>query len=198
MQCANPSCQKANKSGKISKITSCPHCKQAIYCSIFCRKIHWQSAHKIKCKGQNKYSAFDYHSKASSTKSLKKQLSDYEFVQGENEKSYLGKGSYGSVRLMREKSSGKYYAIKIISKRQIYEFKTQDVLKREIKIQRKMDHPHICKLYHCFEDSKNVYMVLEYAEHGSLFHYVQKRGKLSEQEAFVYFFQTCLGIDYLH
>ena len=172
MQCANPICKKANKSGKVSKITPCPHCKLVIYCSIICRKIDWQTGHKAKCKGQSKYLAYDSHSKASSNKSIKKRLLDYEFVEGDNDKSYLGKGSYGSVRLMREKASGEYYAIKIISKQQIYEFKTQDVLKREIKIQRKMDHPHICKLYHCFEDTKNVYLVLEYAEHGSLFHYV--------------------------
>ena len=88
--------------------------------------------------------------------------------------------------------------MKIITKKSIYEYKTKEVLKREIKIQKKLDHPHICKLHHCFEDKDNVYLVLEYAENGSLFHYVVKRGKLKENEAFVYFFQTCLGIDYLH
>lgn len=121
---------------------------------------------------------------------MRKKLTDYEFVKegGNQKKSYLGKGSYGSVRLVREKATGKYYALKIVSKKQIYEYKTQDVLKREIKIQKKLDHPHICKLYHCFENKENVYLVLEYAEHGSLFHYVQSRQKLPEKEAFVYFF----------
>ncbi len=27
---------------------------------------------------------------------------------------------------------------------------------------------------------------------------MRKKGKLSEKEAFVYFFQSCLGIDFLH
>lgn len=35
-------------------------------------------------------------------------------------------------------------------------------------------------------------------ENGSLFGYLRKRKILPENEAFVYFFQTCLGIDYLH
>ena len=39
---------------------------------------------------------------------------------------------------------------------------------------------------------------MEFAENGSLFHYLRKIRKISEEEAFVYFFQTCLGIDYLH
>ena len=42
---------------------------------------------------------------------------------------------------------------------------------------------------------------MEYAENGSLFSYIRRKhkfGNLGEKEAFVFFFQTCLGIDYLH
>ncbi len=39
---------------------------------------------------------------------------------------------------------------------------------------------------------------MEYADNGSLFQYLRKKRKFSESESFVYFFQTCLGIDYLH
>lgn len=73
-----------------------------------------------------------------------------------------------------------------------------EYLKREIKIQKRLDHPHIIKLYHTFEDSENVYLVLEYAKNGSLFFYLRKKKKCNEREAFVFFFQTCIGIDYLH
>ncbi len=51
---------------------------------------------------------------------------------------------------------------------------------------------------HYFEDKENVYLILEFAENGSLFSYLRKKQRFSEIEAFVYFFQTCLGIDYLH
>lgn len=61
-----------------------------------------------------------------------------------------------------------------------------------------MDHPHVIKLLHYFEDKENVYLILQYAENGSLFRYLKKKGHFKEEEAFVYFFQTCLGIDYLH
>lgn len=43
-----------------------------------------------------------------------------------------------------------------------------------------------------------MFLILELAENGSLFSYLRKRKRLPENEAFVYFFQTCLGIDYLH
>lgn len=40
--------------------------------------------------------------------------------------------------------------------------------------------------------------MLEYAQKGSLFHYLKKKRKFPEEEAFIFFFQTAVGIDYLH
>ena len=85
-----------------------------------------------------------------------------------------------------------------MTKKSIFEYSSVENLKREIKIQKKLVHPHIVKLIHYFEDKENVYLILEYAENGSLLRYLKKKGKFTEYEAFVYFFQTCLGIDYLH
>ena len=112
----------------------------------------------------------------------------YEFVTLPNKKIELGRGSYGCVKLAREKATGTLYALKIMSKKTIFEYCTVDNLKREIKIQKKLSHPHICRLHHYFEDKENVYLVLEYAENGNLFHFLRKKHKFSENEAFVYFF----------
>jgi len=78
-------------------------------------------------------------------------------------------------------------------------------LKRETRIQKRLNHPHILKLYQYFEDKEQVYLVLEYAQKGSLGDYLRKAYSnsslqriLPEREAFVYFIQTCLGLDYLH
>ena len=71
-------------------------------------------------------------------------------------------------------------------------------MKQEIKIHKKLQHPHIIKLYHYFEDKYFIYMIMEYAENGMLFTYLKKKKRLTESEAFIFFFQTCLGIDYLH
>ena len=85
-----------------------------------------------------------------------------------------------------------------MNKKAIFEYSSKENLKREITIQRDIIHPNIVRLYTYFEDSENVYLVLEYAENGSLFQYLRRKRKFIENEAFVYFFQTCLGIDYLH
>ena len=41
-------------------------------------------------------------------------------------------------------------------------------------------------------------MILEYAQKGTLAAYLKKKKKLPENEAFVFFFQTCIALDYLH
>ena len=64
-----------------------------------------------------KYAKVDNMSTCSSTKSVKKRLSDYEFVEQNSE--YLGKGAYGAVRLVREKATGKKFALKIVVKKMI-------------------------------------------------------------------------------
>jgi serine/threonine protein kinase len=102
--------------------------------------------------------------------------------------------------MVREKigNPNHFFAMKIINKKMLMEYASAEVLKREVKIQKRLDHPHVIKLYHFFEDKENVYLILEYAEKGSLFRYLRKKKKLSEEEAFIFFFQTCSGIDYLH
>lgn len=39
---------------------------------------------------------------------------------------------------------------------------------------------------------------MDLAEKGDLFHYLGKKGKLEEKEAFKYFLQLCSAMDYLH
>ncbi|CAD8111931.1 unnamed protein product [Paramecium sonneborni] len=132
-------------------------------------------------------------SKASSRTIKKKTNSDFQSMQ-----QTLGQGSFGWVTLVKEIQSGKLFAMKAMKKEELFKYCTIDNLKREIKIQRKLNHPNIIKLDSYFEDKTNVYLILEYAEGGSLFKKIKKQRHLSEDEAFHYLYQTCLGIEYLH
>lgn len=71
-------------------------------------------------------------------------------------------------------------------------------MKKEIKLQKKLNFPHVLKFYHKFEDLNNVYFVLEYAEKGSVFNHLKKKRTITEEESFYLFIQTCLAVDYLH
>lgn len=58
-------------------------------------------------------------------------------------------------------------------------------------------HPHIIRLFHYFEDEENFYLVYEYVDR-NLNDIFQKRKKLIEREAFVFFSQITLALDFLH
>lgn len=73
-----------------------------------------------------------------------------------------------------------------------------DLLEREVEIHKKLNHPNIITLKDNFEDDKNFYIVMEYAENGNLYRQMKRQGKFTEREAFNIFSQTCLGIDFLH
>ena len=111
----------------------------------------------------------------------------------------LGKGSLGSVRLVKDKQTGTLYAMKTIDKNEASDPVSLSYLKSEIKIQKSLQHPHITKLEFCCEDEQNLYLILSYAENGSLLQYLRnKRRPLSEEEAFGYFVQICNALQYLH
>lgn len=73
----------------------------------------------------------------------------------------LGSGSYGEVRLCKERVSDKLYAIKIISKEFLKKKKNGKTsetyfedIKREIAIMKKLLHPNILRLYEVLDDPK--------------------------------------------
>lgn len=88
--------------------------------------------------------------------------------------------------------------MKVISKKFVLQHGGDILLKREISIHRNLLHPNIIQLFDNFEDDKNVYLIMEYAENGNLYKQMKKQGKFSEKEAFNIFSQTCIGVDFLH
>ena len=71
-------------------------------------------------------------------------------------------------------------------------------LKAEILIHRKLDHTNIVKYHGYIQQEPYVYLVLDYAEGGNLYSHIHKRKRLTEEEVFRFFHQTCLAFDYLH
>jgi calcium-dependent protein kinase len=98
----------------------------------------------------------------------------------------LGEGSFGCVRRARlrvdsswaedsesKPRGGPVRAIKSIRKRG----QTGSRLaQREIAILRRLDHPHICRLFETFETCLHVYLVLEYLDGTELYYFIQDGG----------------------
>ena len=81
---------------------------------------------------------------------------NYEFI------SMLGNGSFGKVRLYRDKNFKELlFAIKTLKKEGISPYKF-NLLKREVDILSNMDHPNIVKYFGIFEDDLFIHIVMEY------------------------------------
>lgn len=63
---------------------------------------------------------------------------------------------------------------------------------------RRLSHPRIVQYYECITDAKQLYIVLEYVENGSLSDILRKFGRLPEQLVIRYIAQVLEALDFLH
>jgi serine/threonine protein kinase len=83
-----------------------------------------------------------------SIKPTKLKLSDYEQGQtlGTGIKYIHKLGSFGRVKIAKQKSTGKYFAIKILKKAEIIKLKQVDHIMNEVRILSVIDHPFLVRI----------------------------------------------------
>ena len=128
--------------------------------------------------------------KSSKVKLMK--LSDYEI--GET----LGTGSFGRVRISKNKKTNEYVAMKIMKKVEILKSKQADHIANEIKILSMIDHPFVIKFDGFTQDEKYLYLALELINGGELFTYLRSVGRFPVDQARVYIAQIISIFEYLH
>jgi len=127
------------------------------------------------------------------------QLDEFEVLDREAGRS-LGKGSFGVVRRVRRKGTDEVYALKTMQKAQVMEEELVNQVEREIRVQKKLKHENVLRLYKHFEDEETVYLLLEYCAKGELYQLLRtRRGRrFTESVAKRYFVQVTRGLRYLH
>jgi protein kinase A len=86
----------------------------------------------------------------------------------------LGTGSFGRVHLVQSKHNQRYYAIKVLKKAQVVKMKQIEHTNDERKMLQRVKHPFLITLWGTFQDSKNLYMVMDFIEGGELFSLLRK------------------------
>jgi [calcium/calmodulin-dependent protein kinase] kinase len=96
----------------------------------------------------------------------------------------LGTGSYGEVRLCKDRTTDNLFAIKIISKEMLKKRKSGNSnetyfedIRREIAIMKKLVHPNVLRLFEVLDDPNvnKMYLVLEYMKEGDLINVLKSR-----------------------
>lgn len=86
----------------------------------------------------------------------------------------LGTGSFGRVHLVQSNHNQRYYAIKVLKKQQVVKMKQVEHTNDERRMLQKCKHPFLVTLWGTFQDSKNLYMVMDFVEGGELFSLLRK------------------------
>jgi len=102
----------------------------------------------------------------------------------------IGRGTYGTVKLVTHKNTKRRYAMKCVHKRARAELERQILAEN--------DHPFIISLVRTFKDDEFLYFLTELVTGGELFDAIRKLNILSQPQAQFYFGSMSLAIDYLH
>ena len=70
-------------------------------------------------------------------------------------------GSFGRVKLSKNKTNNKYSAVKILKKYEILKLKQQDHIKSELEILSLIDHPFMIDFQGLGQDDRYIYIVME-------------------------------------
>ncbi|XP_066601034.1 serine/threonine-protein kinase Nek5-like [Prorops nasuta] len=112
--------------------------------------------------------------------------------------SVLGKGTFGTVYLVRRRKDDKPYVIKEQPLTDTNKYVAKMML-NEVQMLQKMRHPNIIA-YHCaWKDDEFNYIVMEYAHHGTLKSLIERRKEpLKNEHALYLFAQIILGVHHIH
>lgn len=112
----------------------------------------------------------------------------------------LGAGTFGCVRLGTIPIEGKPcpFAVKILSKVKVLRLKQSEHVKAEKANLHALKHNLIVKLFHTFQDDRNLYLVMEYVIGGDLFSFLREKGRLDHDSARIYAAEIVVALTYMH
>ncbi|KAL6234769.1 hypothetical protein BDW75DRAFT_157686 [Aspergillus navahoensis] len=111
----------------------------------------------------------------------------------------ISKGAFGSVYLSKKKTTGEYYAIKVLKKADMVAKNQVTNVKAERAIMMwQGESDFVAKLYWTFSSKDYLYLVMEYLNGGDCASLVKILGGLPEDWAKKYIAEVVLGVEHLH
>jgi serine/threonine protein kinase len=113
-------------------------------------------------------------------------------------KSELGQGGMATVYLAEHKTLGLPVAVKILAKEFAHNENIRKRFLAEARNMFKMGHPNIIKVTDLIEEGDTVAFVMEYIEGETLKDYLERKGKLNNDEIKTIFTQILAAVAYVH
>lgn len=110
----------------------------------------------------------------------------------------LGTGSFGRVHLVRSVHNNRFYAIKVLKKVQIVRMRQVEHTNDERRMLKLVEHPFLIRMWGTFQDSRSLFMVMDYIEGGELFSLLRKSQRFPNPVAKFYAAEVTLALEYLH
>uniref|UniRef100_UPI0037E79202 serine/threonine-protein kinase DCLK1-like isoform X2 n=1 Tax=Semicossyphus pulcher TaxID=241346 RepID=UPI0037E79202 len=108
----------------------------------------------------------------------------------------LGDGNFAVVRECVERSTGREYALKIISKEKCRG--KEHMIQSEVSILRRVKHPNIVLLIEEMDTHSELFLVMELVKGGDLFDAITSSNKYTERDASCMLFNLASAIKYMH
>jgi len=110
----------------------------------------------------------------------------------------LGYGKFGCVKLVQNRVTSQYCALKVLSKSETIRLRQVEHARSEREVLLLSNHVFLTKMYSTFADENFLYFCLEFCTGGELFKLLREVGRFNQKTTAFYAGEVCLGFEYLH
>ncbi|XP_043928386.1 cAMP-dependent protein kinase catalytic subunit PRKX isoform X2 [Protopterus annectens] len=110
----------------------------------------------------------------------------------------VGTGTFGRVLLVKEKTTKRYFAFKVMSIPDVIRLKQEQHVHNEKAVLKEVSYPFLVKLFWTHHDERFLYMLMDYVPGGELFSYLRNMGRFNNGTGLFYSAEIVCAIEYLH
>ncbi|KAJ2583967.1 Serine/threonine-protein kinase, partial [Coemansia sp. RSA 1797] len=110
----------------------------------------------------------------------------------------IGRGAFGEVRLVQKRDTGKIFAMKILRKTEMIKKDQLAHVRAERDVLAESDSMWVVQLYFSFQDSRNLYLIMEFLPGGDLMTMLIKYDIFPEDVTRFYMAECVLALEDVH